>query len=236
VDLTLAMMARFGAAARRDARAGSDSGIFAFEPTGYQAADLTIEPDASTASYFLAAAALTGSTVTVPGLGRRSAQGDLAFGTQILPAMGAQVEATDDTITVTGTGRLSGGEFVMRDISDTMPTLAAIAPFADGPVTITGVGNVRVKESDRLEAMAVNLRACGIRCETGPDWITVHPGQPHGAHIACYADHRIAMACSLIGLRTPGITLDDPQCVAKTCPDFHRLLAGLRAEWGLPAS
>src|SRR5690242_959540 len=171
VDLTLAMMARFGAAARRDSE-----GAFAFEPTGYRAADLTIEPDASTASYFLAAAALTGSTVTVPGLGRRSAQGDLAFGTQILPAMGAQVQVTDDTITVTGTGRLSGGEFVMRDISDTMPTLAAIAPFADGPVTITGVGNVRVKESDRLEAMAVNLRACGIRCETGPDWITLHAG------------------------------------------------------------
>jgi 3-phosphoshikimate 1-carboxyvinyltransferase len=238
VDLTLAMMARFGAVARRDARAGSaragsNSGIFAFEPTGYQAVDMTVEPDASTASYFLAAAALTGNTVTVPGLGRRSAQGDLAFGTQVLAAMGAQCHATDDAITVTGTGQLSGGEFVMRDISDTMPTLAAIAPFADGPVTITGVGNVRVKESDRLEAMAVNLRACGIRCETGPDWITVHPGQPHGAHIACYADHRIAMACSLIGLRTPGITLDEPQCVAKTCPDFHRLLAGLRAEWGL---
>jgi 3-phosphoshikimate 1-carboxyvinyltransferase len=238
VDLTLAMMARFGAVAQHDARAGSaragsNSGIFAFEPTGYQAVDMTVEPDASTASYFLAAAALTGNTVTVPGLGRRSAQGDLAFGTQVLAAMGAQCHATDDAITVTGTGQLSGGEFVMRDISDTMPTLAAIAPFADGPVTITGVGNVRVKESDRLEAMAVNLRACGIRCETGPDWITVHPGQPHGAHIACYADHRIAMACSLIGLRTPGITLDEPQCVAKTCPDFHRLLAGLRAEWGL---
>jgi 3-phosphoshikimate 1-carboxyvinyltransferase len=235
VDLTLAMMARFGAVAQTDgdARAGEQS--FAFEPTGYQAVDMTVEPDASTASYFLAAAALTGNTVTVPGLGRRSAQGDLAFGTQILAAMGARCHATEDTITVTGTGQLSGGEFVMRDISDTMPTLAAIAPFADGPVTITGVGNVRVKESDRLEAMAVNLRACGIRCETGPDWITVHPGQPHGAHIACYADHRIAMACSLIGLRTPGITLDDPQCVAKTCPDFHRLLAGLHAEWGLPA-
>jgi len=235
VDLTLAMMARFGAVARRDADARAGEQSFAFEPAGYQAVDMTVEPDASTASYFLAAAALTGNTVTVPGLGRRSAQGDLAFGTQILAAMGAQVQATDDTITVTGTGQLSGGEFVMRDISDTMPTLAAIAPFADGPVTITGVGNVRVKESDRLEAMAVNLRACGIRCETGPDWITVYPGQPHGAHIACYADHRIAMACSLIGLRTPGITLDDPQCVAKTCPDFHRLLAGLRAEWGLPA-
>jgi 3-phosphoshikimate 1-carboxyvinyltransferase len=231
VDLTLAMMARFGAVARRDG-----DGVLAFEPAGYQAVDMTVEPDASTASYFLAAAAITGNTVTVPGLGRRSAQGDLAFGTQILAAMGAQVQATDGAITVTGTGQLSGGEFVMRDISDTMPTLAAIAPFADGPVTITGVGNVRVKESDRLEAMAVNLRACGIRCETGPDWITVHPGQPHGAHIACHADHRIAMACSLIGLRTPGITLDDPQCVAKTCPDFHRLLAGLRAEWGLPAS
>ncbi len=237
VDLTLAMMARFGARARREAGAGSPRAqsysVLAFEPTGYHAADLTVEPDASTASYFLAAAALTGNTVTVPGLGRASAQGDLAFGTEVLPALGARTELVGDSVTVTGTGQLSGGEFVMRDISDTMPTLAAIAPFADGPVTITGVGNVRVKESDRLEAMAVNLRACGIRCDTGPDWITIHPGQPHGAHIACYGDHRIAMACSLIGLRTPGITLDDPGCVAKTCPDFHRLLAGLRAEWGL---
>jgi 3-phosphoshikimate 1-carboxyvinyltransferase len=121
----------------------------------------------------------------------------------------------------------------MRDISDTMPTLAAIAPFADAPVTITDIANVRLKECDRLDAMAFNLRSCGIRCETGPDWITVYPGQPHGAEIACYNDHRIAMACSVLGLRivAGAITLDNPLCVAKTCPDFYTLLGSLRSAW-----
>jgi 3-phosphoshikimate 1-carboxyvinyltransferase len=225
VDLTIAMMNTFGAGVDRD------GAVFDIKPQGYRAAEFTVEPDASTASYFLAAAAVTGNSVTIPGLGARSAQGDLAFATDVLAVMGCEVGLSEDSVTVSGPGQLGGGEFRMRDISDTMPTLAAIAPFAAAPVTITGVANVRVKECDRLEAMAVNLRACGIRCETGPDWITVYPGQPHSAEIACYGDHRIAMACSVLGLRTPGITLDNPLCVAKTCPDFHSLLAGLRSAW-----
>ena len=227
VDLTIAMMRAFGGQVDRS---GDD---FKILPRAYQATEFAVEPDASTASYFLAAAAVTGRSVTIPGLGSRSAQGDLRFGTEVLPAMGCDVELSEDSITLRGPGQLTGGEFDMRDISDTMPTLAAIAPFADSPVSITGVGNVRVKESDRLAAMESNLRACGIRVSSGPDWITVEPGQPHGALIACHADHRIAMACSVLGLRTPGITLDDSLCVSKTCPDFHSLLGGLCQAWEL---
>jgi len=225
IDLTIAMMEAFGVQVDR-----TDT-EFDIRPQTYKATDFAVEPDASTASYFLAAAAVTGHSVTIPGLGSRSAQGDLRFGTEVLTAMGCSVQLSEDSITLSGPGQLQGGEFDMRNISDTMPTLAAIAPFAGSPVTITGIANVRVKECDRLEAMAANLRACGIQSSSGPDWITIYPGQPHGAEIACHADHRIAMACSVLGLRTAGITLDNPLCVAKTCPDFHTLLSGLRAGW-----
>jgi 3-phosphoshikimate 1-carboxyvinyltransferase len=228
IDLTIAMMEAFGV---RVDRAGPE---FEITPQVYQATEFAVEPDASTASYFLAAAAVTGRSVTIPGLGSRSAQGDLSFGTEVLTAMGCSIELSENSITLSGPDQLRGGEFNMRDISDTMPTLAAIAPFADAPVTITDIANVRLKECDRLDAMAFNLRSCGIRCETGPDWITVYPGQPHGAEIACYNDHRIAMACSVLGLRIVvggGITLDNPLCVAKTCPDFYTLLGNLRSAW-----
>lgn len=227
IDLTIAMMEAFGV---RVDRAGPE---FEIRPQVYQATEFAVEPDASTASYFLAAAAVTGRSVTIPGLGSRSAQGDLSFGTEVLTAMGCSIELSENSITLSGPDQLRGGEFNMRDISDTMPTLAAIAPFADAPVTITDIANVRLKECDRLDAMAFNLRSCGIRCETGPDWITVYPGQPHGAEIACYNDHRIAMACSVLGLRIAGggITLDNPLCVAKTCPDFYTLLGNLRSAW-----
>lgn len=225
IDLTIAMMNDFGVQVDR---AGDE---FDIKPQRYLAREFAVEPDASTASYFLAAAAVTGHSVTIPGLGSRSFQGDLRFGTEVLAAMGCHVELSEDSITLTGPGQLKGGEFDMRNISDTMPTLAAIAPFADSPVTITGVANVRVKECDRLAVMESNLRACGIRTSSGPDWITVYPGQPHGAEIACHADHRIAMACSILSLRTEGIALDNPLCVSKTCPDFHSLLGVLRDAW-----
>ena len=106
-----------------------------------------------------------------------------------------------------------------------MPTLAAIAPYADGPVTIEDVANTRVKECDRLDACAENLRRMGVRVETGHDWIRIFPGSPAPAEIACHRDHRIAMAFSVAGLRVPGLTLDDPACVKKTFPTFHEDLA-----------
>jgi 3-phosphoshikimate 1-carboxyvinyltransferase len=170
--------------------------------------------------------------VTINGLGRDSLQGDLQF-VRVLGDMGADVEIGQDQVTVTGTGHLRGIEVNMRDISDTMMTLAAIAPFADGPVRIFDVYNTRVKESDRLDACATNLRNLGIEVGEGPDWIEIHPGEPRPAEINCRGDHRIAMSFSVTGLRTPGLTLDDPNCVRKTFPQFHEALANLRRDWGL---
>jgi len=190
-----------------------------------------VEPDASTASYFFAAAALTGGEVTVPGLGEGALQGDLGF-VDVLRRMGAYVEIGAAGTTVRGTGELRGITVNMRDISDTMPTLAAIAPFASGPVRIEDVANTRVKECDRLEACAENLRRLGVAVETGPDWIEIHPGVPSGTgtEIKTYGDHRIAMSFAVAGLRVPGVSFDDPGCVRKTFPGFHEAFAELRAE------
>ncbi|HEX4087608.1 MAG TPA: 3-phosphoshikimate 1-carboxyvinyltransferase [Trebonia sp.] len=226
VEITTAMMERFGVTVERD------GDTYLVPATPYAAADYKIEPDASTASYFLAAAALTGRRVTIPGLGARSLQGDLGFA-DVLGAMGADVTLTEDAVTVAGAqdGALRGITVDMRDISDTFPTLAAIAPFADGPVRIEDIYNTRVKECDRLEACAENLRAVGVPVSVGRDWIEIQPAAPRPARIACHGDHRIAMAFSITGLRTPGITLDDPGCVKKTFPGFHAALAELRAAW-----
>ena len=218
VRITTEMMRAFGVDVEVDGR------TYRVRPQPYVAREYAIEPDASSASYFFAAAALLGESVTVPHLGAGALQGDLAF-VDVLEQMGAHVERTQAATTVTGTGTLRGLTVNMRDISDTMPTLAAIAPFADGPVRIEDVYNTRVKECDRLEACASNLRRAGIRVETGHDWIEIYPGQYQPVHVETFRDHRIAMAFSIAGLRAEGVTLDDPACVKKTFPTFHDVLA-----------
>ncbi len=230
IDMTLGLMRRFGADVTEDA-----DGRIEVRPGTYTPVDLVIEPDASTASYVFAAAAVTGRTVTVPGLGTGSLQGDLRFA-DVLRRTGADVRIGVSSTTVTGTGRLRGGFSVdMGEISDTFMTLAAIAPLADAPITITGVAHARLKESDRISAVAGNLRACGIRAEEGPDWITVHPGVPLPVRVACHRDHRIAMAFSVLGLGAPGvIALDDPGCVGKTFPGFHNEMRRLFPAYELP--
>ncbi|WP_351223624.1 3-phosphoshikimate 1-carboxyvinyltransferase [Streptomyces sp. NPDC002133] len=221
VEITLAMMRAFGVEV---ARAGD---TFTVPPGGYRATSYAVEPDASTASYFFAAAAIgPGREITVPGLGGGALQGDLRF-VDVLGAMGAGVRLTPDGTTVRGTGRLRGLTVSMRDISDTMPTLAAIAPFAEGPVRIKDVGNTRVKECDRLEACALNLRRLGITVTTGPDWIEIRPGTPRATEIATHGDHRIVMSFAVTGLRAPGMTYDDPGCVRKTFPGFHEAFAAV---------
>ncbi|MXM63431.1 3-phosphoshikimate 1-carboxyvinyltransferase [Streptomyces sp. HUCO-GS316] len=227
VEITLAMMRAFGAEVRREGN------VFVVAPGGYRATTYAIEPDASTASYFFAAAAVTGGEVTVPGLGTEALQGDLAF-VDVLRRMGAEVSTGPDATTVRGTGTLHGLTVTMRDISDTMPTLAAIAPFASGPVRIEDVGNTRVKECDRLEACAENLRRLGVEVSTGPDWIEITPGggtPMAGAEITSYGDHRIVMSFAVTGLRVPGISFDDPGCVRKTFPGFHEEFGALNARW-----
>ncbi|NGO80167.1 3-phosphoshikimate 1-carboxyvinyltransferase [Streptomyces sp. YC504] len=228
VEITLAMMRAFGVEVGREQTA--DGVVFTVPPGGYTAADWAVEPDASTASYFFAAAALAGREITVPGLGRSALQGDLRF-TDVLARMGAEVEVGADATTVRGSGRLSGVTVNMRDISDTMPTLAALAPFASGPVRIEDVHNTRVKECDRLEACAQNLRRVGIDVRTGDDWLEIQPGTPRGAEIRTYGDHRIVMSFAVTALRTPGISFDDPGCVRKTFPGFHQAYAAVRRQW-----
>jgi 3-phosphoshikimate 1-carboxyvinyltransferase len=223
IDITVAMMRRFGSTVERQ------DDTFHVAPGGYRAQDYLVEPDASSASYFFAAAAATGGSVTVPGLGTTSLQGDLRF-VDVLSSMGAVVRQEADSVTVTGppAGQLRGVTVNMRDTSDTMPTLAAIAPFASSPVRIEDVYNTRVKECDRLAACAVNLRRLGVSVATGRDWIEIAPGTPSGAVVETFRDHRIAMAFSVTGLRTPGLTLDDPQCVKKTFPTFHDVFGEFR--------
>lgn len=224
VEITIAMMRAFGV------EIGREGDVFVVPPGGYRATTYAIEPDASTASYFFAAAAVTpGAEVTVPGLGEGALQGDLGF-VDVLRRMGAEVSVGAEGTTVRGTGELRGLTVNMRDISDTMPTLAAIAPFADGPVRIEDVANTRVKECDRLEACAENLRRLGVEVGTGPDWIEIRPGAvPVGAEIKSYGDHRIVMSFAVTGLRVPGIGFDDPGCVRKTFPGFHEAFSQLRA-------
>ncbi|MEV7070171.1 3-phosphoshikimate 1-carboxyvinyltransferase [Streptomyces sp. NPDC091972] len=228
VDITLAMMRSFGVEVTRE------DDVFVVPPGGYRATTYAIEPDASTASYFFAAAAITpGAEVTVPGLGTGALQGDLGF-VDVLRRMGADVSVGAGATTVRGTGELRGLTVNMRDISDTMPTLAAIAPFADAPVRIEDVANTRVKECDRLEACAENLRRLGVRVAAGPDWIEIHPGTAAaaGTEIKTYGDHRVVMSFAVTGLRVPGISFDDPGCVRKTFPGFHEAFAALRGGIG----
>ncbi|MEU0048704.1 3-phosphoshikimate 1-carboxyvinyltransferase [Streptomyces sp. NPDC006309] len=224
VEITLAMMRAFGADVVRDGT------VYDVPPGGYRATTYAIEPDASTASYFFAAAAVTpGREITVPGLGTDALQGDLRF-VEVLRRMGADVTVAKDRTTVRGTGELRGLTVNMRDISDTMPTLAAIAPFASGPVRIEDVANTRVKECDRLEACADNLRRLGVDVVTGPDSIEIRPGTPaSGVEIKSFGDHRIVMSFAVTALRTPGLTYDDPGCVRKTFPGFHDAFATLPA-------
>ncbi len=196
----------------------------------YEARSYHIEPDASNASYFFAAAAVTGGRVRVDGLGKRSTQGDLNF-VRVLEAMGAKVTIADDYTEVIGPpeGKLRGVDLDLNAISDTAQTLAAIAPFADGPTTFRGVEHARLKETDRVAALAAELRKLGQQVDERPDGLTITPQPVVPADIATYDDHRMAMSFGVASLRAPGIRILDPGCTAKTFPDFFDRLTALAA-------
>jgi 3-phosphoshikimate 1-carboxyvinyltransferase len=187
-----------------------------------------IEPDASSAHYFLAAAALSGGRVRVRGLHRQSLQGDVRFA-DLLEQMGASVRWEADAIEVSGPARLAGIDADLNAISDTAPTLAAIAPFASAPVHIRNVAHLRWQESDRLRAVATELSRLGVRVEERDDGISVWPSPIAPAAVHTYDDHRIAMAFALIGLKVDGIRIEDPDCVSKTFPDYFARLEALRS-------
>jgi 3-phosphoshikimate 1-carboxyvinyltransferase len=188
--------------------------------------DYPVEPDASAAGYFWAAAAITGGEVTVPGLTMQSLQGDVLF-LDVLEEMGCQVMQAEGGLTARG-GPLSGVDVDMNDISDCVMTLAAVACFAEGPTTIGNVAHIRHKETDRLHALATELRRVGAQVDESADGLRITPGPLHGARIETYNDHRMAMSMALIGLRIPGLVIHNPGCVAKTYPEFFTDLERLR--------
>jgi 3-phosphoshikimate 1-carboxyvinyltransferase len=223
LEITARVMAAFGAAARiEERRITVGSG-------GYRPCVYRVEPDASSAAYLWAAAAVTGGRVAVAGLGADALQGDAGF-VAVLQRMGARIERERAGTAVRGGGHLDGVEVDLSGSSDLVPTLAVVAAFAASPTRITGVGFIRTKETDRIAAVVEELRRCGVGADEDDDGLTVRPaaGAPHGACIRTYGDHRMAMAFALIGLRVPGIEIEDPDVVEKSFPAYWEALEALR--------
>lgn len=221
VDLTLEVLGEFGVSYYRE-------GYRYFKLPGdqcYMPQNYPIEADASSASYFWAAAALTGGRVTITNLGLESSQGDAAF-PKVLERMGCAIESTPAGLTVRG-GPLKGVAADLADMPDLVPTLAVLAAFAAGDTVITGVAHLRHKESDRLAAVAAELNKLGIEARETEDGLVIRGGTPHGAVIHTYNDHRIAMSFAVAGLKAHGMSITDPDCVAKSFPDFWEFFARL---------
>lgn len=223
VDLTMGVMHDFGVEVGRQGYAR-----FRVEPGKYRGiANYRIESDASAASYFFAAPAICGGWLEVEGLTRLSRQGDLAF-LDVLSQMGCQITELPDALRVSAPQELLGVQVDLSDLPDTAQTLAAIAPFASTPTTICGIASARVKESDRVTATCRELTRLGVQVEEYPDGMKIYPcEQIRPARIQTYRDHRMAMAFALVGLRVPGIEIEDPGCVAKTFPGYFEVLATL---------
>jgi 3-phosphoshikimate 1-carboxyvinyltransferase len=222
VAMTAAVMQQFGV--RCEIGTGFEKVEIAAGAT-YRGARMSIEPDASAASYFWAAAAICGGRARVLGLSQTSLQGDVRF-VECLSQMGCQVRYQSDSIEVIGPAKF-GIDVDMSDISDTVLTLSAVALFVEGPTRIRGVAHNRAKESDRIGDLAKELRKLGATIHEFDDGIEIIPGRIGAAEIETYNDHRMAMSLSLVGLRQPGIVIRNPACVAKTYPKYFDDLASI---------
>jgi 3-phosphoshikimate 1-carboxyvinyltransferase len=219
VDMTADTMRAFGAAMSND-------DYRSFHVPGdqpYRAIEYRVEPDASAASYFFALAAATSGRVRVRNLGSGSVQGDVHF-VDVLEKMGCEVTRGPDSIEVRGPRTLRGVDVDMVGISDTVQTLAAIAPLASEPVVIRNVGHIRHKETDRLTALVTELRRLGVDVQEHEAGLSIRPSAINRATIETYGDHRMAMSFAILGSAVPGIEIRDPDCVAKTFPDFFQRL------------
>jgi 3-phosphoshikimate 1-carboxyvinyltransferase len=232
VEMTIRVMESFGASVVVD----DDSFSIAANQT-YRGCEYDIEPDASAASYFWAAAAVTGGRVTVDGLTRSSLQGDVRF-CECLAQMGCTVNYGLSAITVSGPqyGALRGINVDMSDISDTVPTLAVLALFADGPTTIENVAHIRHKETDRIGDLARELRKLGANVLEREGGIVIDPQEFSPATIETYDDHRMAMSFAIAGLRHAGVHIVNPQCTSKTYPRFFDDLRSLCGDDRSPTS
>ena len=222
VRVTAAVMAAFGVG-------GVELGdrIITVPAGHYRPLDFRIEPDASSASYPLAAAAICGGRVRVPGLTRSSLQGDTAF-CHVLERMGCEVVQDDTGTTVSRVGELNGIAINMSDLSDLVPTLAVVAAFANSKTDIHGVAFIRNKESDRLTDLCDELRLAGVDAVDNSDGLIVEPSIAHTATLGTHHDHRLAMAFALLGLGASGIIVEDPDVVSKSWPDFWTMIESLR--------
>lgn len=232
VAMTVGLMRRFGAEVEVDEAFTR----LRVAPGGYRGLDYEVEPDASSASYFLAAAAVVpGSRCVIEGLGDASLQGDVGFA-QVLGQMGASVEVAADRISVAAPrDRLRGIDVSLNHMPDMAQTLAVAALFAEGATTIRDVGNLRVKETDRIAALQCELTKLGATVLVHGDDLRIEPpsgGEPRPATIDTYDDHRMAMSFAVAGLRSPGVVINDPGCVGKTYPGFFDDLQRLEATAG----
>jgi len=212
VEITRRMVEDFGG------RVDIDGEDFVVRAAAYRGRRYVVEPDASSASYPFALAAATGGTVTVPGLAPFALQGDYAF-TDVLRKVGASVSSTEDSTTLRGGSRV-GIDVDMHDISDTVMSLAAIAPLSNGPTRITNVANIRIKETDRLAAVVAELERLGQKVTSGADFLLIEPRPLRHALVRTYGDHRMAMSFAILGMAAGHVAIEDPACVAKTYPTF----------------
>ncbi|UCH26893.1 MAG: 3-phosphoshikimate 1-carboxyvinyltransferase [Trueperaceae bacterium] len=230
IDMTVKLMNEFGVQIVREGYA-----IFKTLPGKYRSRHYMVEGDAMSAGYFWAAAAVTGGRVEVENVGRESLQGDKRI-VNVLESMGCRVRWSATSCELVGPprGALRGGTFDLNDMPDQALTLAVMALFADAPVRIENVSNMRIKETDRLSALATELSKFGVRVDEEVDGLTVYPLRsmsdplPKAVQIDTYGDHRMAMAFAVAGLRLPNVTIRDPVCVAKTYPTFFDDWTALR--------
>lgn len=221
IDITCKMMEQFGVHFSR-----TPEGAFRISAgQHYHALSYAIEPDVSAAAYFYALGAILGISVTVNGVFPNSLQGDVQF-LYILEQMGCSVKETPEGLCLSGPreGKLHGITVDMSACSDQAITLAAIAPYADAPTTITGIGHIRHQESDRISAIVENLQSMGVACTERENGLTIYPAQPHPALIHTHDDHRLAMGFSLTGLLAEGIVIENPLCCKKTFENYFEVL------------
>jgi 3-phosphoshikimate 1-carboxyvinyltransferase len=218
VSMTTELMQSFGANVEIKKADGVPVSFLIRSAERYRGCDYSIEPDASAASYFFAIPAIVGGSATVVGLGEDSLQGDVDF-VRCLEKMGCEVMVDVNSITVSGRAK-HGIDIDMANISDTVQTLASVALFVEGPTNIRNVAHNRVKETDRIGNLVIELRKLGITVDEREDGLTIYPGPMKPTTFATYDDHRMAMSFSLIGLKQPGIEIEDPGCVSKTYPRF----------------
>jgi len=222
LDMTIDVMRDFGVSVERN---GYESFTVAAGQM-YESRAYTIEGDWSAASYFLAAAAITGGSVRVENVSPGSRQGDKGF-VQVLERMGCRFKVGPDGVQIESAGALEGIDVDLNAMPDVAQTLAVTALFAEGETTIRNVANLRLKECDRISATATELEKLGATVEEFPDGLRIRPGELHGAEIDTYDDHRMAMSFALAGLRVPDVVIKDPDCVAKTFPDYFETLESI---------